>query len=80
MESKDKIVDFTYCNHCKFKDYPEEALPCHECLNEPVNTDSQRPLRFEPTEEWVRKDKCQRERARLAHKSRIKNVNLNKAK
>lgn len=80
MNSNEKIVDFTYCDHCKFKDYPEEALPCHECLNQPVNTDSQRPLNFEPTKEWAQKDKCQKERLRLASKSRMKNVDLNKVK
>lgn len=45
------IVDFEqYCPKCKHKDLPEEKDPCHECLNEPVNDDSRRPLKWEDGE------------------------------
>ena len=44
----EKIVLFSiYCKTCKYKDYPESALPCHDCLNNPSNIDSHRPLFYE---------------------------------
>lgn len=48
MESKDKFVDFEkYCPKCKSKDVAESEDPCFECLKEPVNVDSHKPVRFE---------------------------------
>lgn len=44
----EKIVLFDiYCKTCKYKDYPEAALPCHDCLNNPSNVDSHKPLFYE---------------------------------
>lgn len=43
----EKIVLFDmYCKTCKYKDYPEAALPCHDCLNNPSNVDSHKPLLY----------------------------------
>ena len=40
-----KFVDFfTYCKTCKHEKYPEEAVPCSECLSEPVNQNSSKPV------------------------------------
>lgn len=48
MESKTKIVDFhLYCNKCKHKKLKEDESPCDECLEEPVNIDSHKPVKFE---------------------------------
>ena len=44
----EKIVLFDiYCKTCKYKNYPEAALPCHNCLNNPSNIDSHKPLFYE---------------------------------
>lgn len=47
MEIVDKIVDFTYCKTCKHKDEKDYLDPCHECLNNPTNVNSQRPVNYE---------------------------------
>lgn len=36
-----------YCKTCKNKDVKEEDDPCHECLEEPANMDSHKPMRYE---------------------------------
>lgn len=47
----DKFVDFyKYCNECKFKDNSEEQDPCYDCLAEPVNEDSHKPMYFKPAD------------------------------
>lgn len=51
--SRTKFVDFhEYCNKCKSKDDSEDDVnsPCFDCLDEPVNTDSKKPIYFEPAE------------------------------
>ena len=48
-----KEVDFhTYCETCKNKDDYEddENSPCYECLDEPVNIDSHKPIYYTPKE------------------------------
>lgn len=47
-----KIVDFRYCNWCKHETVNEKGEPCSECLNEPVNMNSYRPIKFEPNEKF----------------------------
>lgn len=48
MEYREKIVEFEkYCPKCKHKDVVESEIPCAECLDEAVNTDSHKPVRFE---------------------------------
>lgn len=51
MEIIDKIVDFTYCKTCKHMDCKDYLDPCHECLNNPTNVNSQRPVNYEEKEE-----------------------------
>lgn len=46
MEIIEKIVDFQYCKTCEYKDTKDFLDPCHECLNNPVNTNSQRPVNY----------------------------------
>lgn len=50
MEGDYKIVDFSWCNKCKYKNIEDTEDPCYECLNEPVNIDSRKPVYFEDKE------------------------------
>lgn len=36
-----------YCPKCKFYETEETDDPCNECLNEPSNEDSHKPVRFQ---------------------------------
>lgn len=36
-----------YCQTCKHKDLPEFKDPCHECLSEPINLESHKPIKWE---------------------------------
>ena len=48
MNDGDKEVYFNqYCGLCKYKDYPEKDDPCDECLSNPVNSCSHKPVKFE---------------------------------
>lgn len=49
MENAEKIVDYgRWCRYCRHWKLPEDKDPCHECLNEPVNIDSHKPVNFVP--------------------------------
>ena len=50
MEIIDKIVDFTYCKTCVHRDEKDFLDPCHECLNNPSNVNSVRPINYEEDE------------------------------
>ena len=42
-----KEVDFkTYCATCKHKDKKEDETPCDECLAEPANVYSRKPIKY----------------------------------
>lgn len=48
MENTYKEVFFgEYCPKCKNRDIAESEDPCFECLQEPVNVNSHKPVRFE---------------------------------
>lgn len=48
MEETYKEVYFgEYCKTCKHVDKKETDEPCDDCLNEPVNTYSHRPICWE---------------------------------
>lgn len=48
MEIREKIVDFKkYCETCKHKDTDECKNPCNECLDNPANVDSHKPVNYE---------------------------------
>lgn len=56
MEYIDKEVDFhTYCEICKHKATSEDADPCHDCLNNPTNAYSHKPVYFEEDKNARRK-------------------------
>ena len=44
--SRDKFVFFQYCKFCEHKNKEENEEPCDYCLENPVNTDSHRPIKF----------------------------------
>lgn len=39
-----------YCKKCKYKDLDEKFDPCNECLDEPMNSNSKKPVRYEEKE------------------------------
>lgn len=48
MESIYKEVYFgEYCCKCKYEKLDEAVDPCHECLENPVNLYSHKPINFE---------------------------------
>ena len=48
MQTETKEVYFaTYCPLCKNQALPETEDPCNECLTEPVNIESHKPVNFE---------------------------------
>lgn len=52
MQHIEKFVDYKkYCETCKHKDVDEVKDPCHECLSEPVNIHSQKPVKYEEKED-----------------------------
>ncbi len=47
MEINDKIVEFEkYCKKCEFRYCPQDMEPCDECLSNPVNENSKKPIKF----------------------------------
>lgn len=51
MENQYKLVDFKkYCETCKHKDKKHIEDPCNDCLDQPVNIDSHKPVNYEEEE------------------------------
>lgn len=46
-----------YCKTCTHKDLEEFKDPCHDCLNEPVNTYSHKPVYYEKNENSIGRNK-----------------------
>ena len=46
-----------YCPKCKHYDTPEDDDPCNECLNNPSNEDSHKPVRWQKGESESKKKK-----------------------
>ena len=47
MEDSYKEVYFDqYCNTCEYEKLEESEDPCNECLNEPVNVYSHKPVNW----------------------------------
>lgn len=55
MKSNRHIVDYNkYCATCKFKEASEwdyEGSPCPDCLDQPYNYDSHKPILWEGRDE-----------------------------
>lgn len=55
MENTDIIVEFEkYCKTCKHKDLEGFYDPCNDCLDNPVNVNSEKPMYYEEDEELVK--------------------------
>lgn len=55
MENTEKIVKFEdYCGSCEYFDTDDRFDPCHECLNNPTNQNSRKPVNYKKSE---KKDK-----------------------
>ena len=50
MEENMKIVKFENCKKCKHFEKDEYEDPCYECLLNPVNYASEKPVYFEERE------------------------------
>lgn len=40
-----------YCTSCAYEKLSESSDPCWDCLNEPVNTDSHKPVEWKAKED-----------------------------
>ncbi len=36
-----------WCDRCKHRDIPENDDPCEQCLDNPINENSEKPIYFE---------------------------------
>lgn len=36
-----------YCESCKYKELKDTEDPCHDCLDEPINLHSHKPVKYE---------------------------------
>lgn len=51
MEDRYKEVYFgQYCKTCQYEKFAEDEDPCHDCLNEPVNEHSHKPVNWKEKE------------------------------
>lgn len=51
MELTDKeVFYYEYCSKCKYWPLNEDDEPCDECLNQPYNEHSHKPIMFKPKE------------------------------
>lgn len=51
MENIYKEVDFeTYCKTCEYKELKEKFDPCNDCLAEPMNANSDKPICWKEAE------------------------------
>ena len=39
-----------YCKKCKHKNVADTEAPCDECLSEPINLNTHRPVKYEEKE------------------------------
>lgn len=49
--SEKEVYYYQYCRQCEHYSKPESEDPCDECLAQPVNEDSHKPLYFKPAKE-----------------------------
>ena len=47
MSDEKEVRYDIYCKKCKHKDNPENTDPCWDCLTNPVNWHSKKPVYFE---------------------------------
>lgn len=49
-ESIKEVYFYKYCENCQYRYNKEDEEPCDECLNEPSNTYSHKPVYFKEKE------------------------------
>ena len=49
-ENTKEVLFCDYCCKCKYENTPEKDPPCDDCLVEPMNINSHKPVKFEPKE------------------------------
>ena len=42
-----EVFYYQYCKTCKYKDVDDVKDPCNECLDEPYNLNSHKPVKYE---------------------------------
>lgn len=42
-----EVYYHVYCSKCKHEDVPDTDEPCNECLDNPLNWNSHRPVKYE---------------------------------
>lgn len=42
-----EVYFYEYCKTCKHQNKPETNEPCNDCLSNPTNTDSYKPVNWE---------------------------------
>lgn len=47
IEGMKEVYFDQYCEKCKNQDLEEDKEPCCDCLNEPVNQYSHKPVKYE---------------------------------
>lgn len=47
LDKNNEVFFGEYCKTCKYKNYSETDCPCSECITEPVNLYSHKPIRWE---------------------------------
>lgn len=47
-ENTKEVYFHEYCSKCKYYDDSEADAPCDDCLAEPSNINSHKPIKFEP--------------------------------
>lgn len=56
MDNEYKEVYFhQYCETCKHKDKKDNEEPCFECLDNPINLYSHKPVKYEQAEQKEKK-------------------------
>lgn len=57
-ELHDKFVLFNkWCKHCVHSEKKENEEPCDHCLEEPINTDSHKPVLFKQKDNEEQEEK-----------------------
>ena len=49
-EGYKEVYFYEYCKSCKFKDLKDTEDPCNECLGEPANLQSHKPVKYKEKE------------------------------
>lgn len=61
MELNTKLVDYNkYCPLCEYKNLEDYRDPCNDCLNNPVNWNSRKPIRFKEKEDAKTNDRTKK--------------------